>query len=103
MRGIRGETFVESMNRHAPLGGVRSFHQKSTCLTQPTFGANVVHIWSRYAQNIELLLFGRNVGFVFVRGFRVSLRFRGFVFRYGFGFRYGTLELHRVDGATENM
>jgi len=29
-----------------PLGGVRPFHQKSTCLTQSTLGPNVVQIWS---------------------------------------------------------
>ena len=30
-----------------PHGGVRPFHQKSTCLTQITLGPYVVQIWSR--------------------------------------------------------
>ena len=30
-----------------PRGGVRSFHQKSTCLTQLTLGPNMLHSWSR--------------------------------------------------------
>ena len=30
-----------------PHGGLRPFHQKSTCLTQLTFGACVLQIWSR--------------------------------------------------------
>jgi len=30
-----------------PHGRVRPFHQKSNCLTQLTFGQNVVQVWSR--------------------------------------------------------
>ena len=30
-----------------PHGGLRTFHQKSTCLTQLTLGPNLVQIWSR--------------------------------------------------------
>jgi hypothetical protein len=32
---------------HPPHGGVRHFHEKSTCLTQLTLGRCVVQIWSR--------------------------------------------------------
>ena len=39
--------------RSPPHGGVRSFHQKSTCRTQSTFGPCVVQIWSRYVQRSE--------------------------------------------------
>jgi len=39
--------------RTLPHGGVRPFHQKSTCLTQLTLGRYVVQIWSRYARNLE--------------------------------------------------
>ena len=37
--------------RSQPHGGVRPFHQKSTCLTRLTLGPNVVQIWSRYPSN----------------------------------------------------
>ena len=30
-----------------PNGGVRPFHQKSTCITQFTLGPNVAQMWSR--------------------------------------------------------
>ena len=33
--------------------GVRTFHKKSTCLTQLTLGPYVVHIWSRNPQHVE--------------------------------------------------
>ena len=33
----------------SPHGGVRTIHQKSTCLTQSSLGPDVVQIWSRYA------------------------------------------------------
>jgi len=36
-----------------PHGGVRLSHQKSTCLTQLTLGANVLQIGSRYLQNLN--------------------------------------------------
>ena len=36
-----------------PHGGVRLFHQKSTCLKQLTLGTHVLQIWSRYVQNYE--------------------------------------------------
>jgi len=35
-----------------PHGGLRPFHQKSSCLTQLTLGPCVVQIWSRYVQNL---------------------------------------------------
>ena len=35
---------LSSIPRH---GGVRPFHQKSTCLTQSTLGPDVAQIWSR--------------------------------------------------------
>ena len=34
-----------------PHGGVRPFHQKSTCITQLTSGPSMVQIWSRIPQN----------------------------------------------------
>ena len=34
-----------------PLGGVRPFHQKSTCLKQLTVGPYVKQIWARYGGN----------------------------------------------------
>ena len=34
-----------------PHGGVRPFHQKSTCLTQLILGPYAVRIWSRIPQN----------------------------------------------------
>jgi len=36
-----------------PHGGLRPFHQKSTCLTQLTSGPYVVHISSRYGRNFD--------------------------------------------------
>ena len=36
-----------------PHGGIRPFHQKSTCLTELTSGPYVVQIWSRNARNFE--------------------------------------------------
>ena len=36
-----------------PHGGVRPFHQKSTCLTQLTLGPYVVQIWPRYGRNFD--------------------------------------------------
>jgi hypothetical protein len=36
-----------------PHGGVRPFHQKSTCLTQSTSRPYVVQILSRYPPNLE--------------------------------------------------
>jgi len=41
----------ENMDR--PLGGIRLFHQKSTCIMQLTLGRYVVQIWSRRPQNFE--------------------------------------------------
>jgi len=38
---------INSHVPHLPHGGVRPFHQKSTCLTQLTLGPYVVHNWSR--------------------------------------------------------
>ena len=40
-------TLVSTLNLRYPHGGVRPFHQKSTCLTQLTLGPYVVQIWSR--------------------------------------------------------
>jgi len=37
----------------SPHGGVRPFHQKSTCVTQLTLGPYVVQIWSRHGRNFE--------------------------------------------------
>jgi len=50
--------FSESFDSHGsetdpPHGGVRTFHQKSTCLTQLTFGPYVVQIWSGDPQKFE--------------------------------------------------
>ena len=50
--------FSESFDSHGsetdpPHGGVRTFHQKSTCLTQLTFGPYVVQIWSRNPQSLR--------------------------------------------------
>ena len=39
--------------QHHPLGGLRPFHHKSTCLTQITVGPYVVQIWSRDARDLE--------------------------------------------------
>ena len=36
-----------SQSDAAPRGGVRPFHQKSTCITQSTLERYVVQIWSR--------------------------------------------------------
>ena len=33
--------------------GARTFHQKSTCLTQLTLGSHVVQIWSRFHPSLE--------------------------------------------------
>ena len=41
------ESKEEEEVQHLPHGGVRPFHQKSTCLTQLTLATHVVQIWSR--------------------------------------------------------
>jgi hypothetical protein len=43
----RPSRLLVSPNRSKPHGGVRAFHQKTTCLTQLTLGPCVVQIWSR--------------------------------------------------------
>jgi len=52
---VKGAGFVTALLRDSglglgsrlPPGGVRPFHQKSTCITQSILGPYVVHIWSR--------------------------------------------------------
>ena len=36
----------EAGRHYAPHGGLRTFHQKSTCLTRSTLGPDLVKIWS---------------------------------------------------------
>ena len=47
-RSSRGSSYTPRSRRCPPHphGGVRPFHQKSTCLTQLTLGPCVVQIWS---------------------------------------------------------
>ena len=40
-------------DRGHPHGGVRPFHQKSTCLAQLTLGPYAVQIWTRYGRNFD--------------------------------------------------
>ena len=46
---------MRGLGFRVPYGGVRPFHQKSTCLAQLTLGPNVVQIWLR-----NTLKFGGN-------------------------------------------
>ena len=69
-----------------PHGGLRPFHQKSTCITQSTFGPCVVQIWSRTSLELrgdETLVVHRAAGFGFGFwvpgfGFRVQISGSGF-------------------------
>jgi len=44
---------LRGVNNGPPHDEVRPVHQKSTCITQVTFGAYVVQIWSRNPQNVR--------------------------------------------------
>ena len=45
-------TQLAALESDTPHGGVRPFHQKSTCLTRLTLGSYVVQIWSRDPRNL---------------------------------------------------
>ena len=50
---VRVESMSPELKVWYPHGGVRPFHQKSTCLPQLTSGPYVVQIWSRSPRNCE--------------------------------------------------
>ena len=52
--------FFEKSATEVTHGGLRPFHQKSTCLTQLTLGPCVVHIWTRNPP--KLLIFHFSLG-----------------------------------------
>ena len=47
MNTRRDEILYQGSTMHAPLRGRRPFHQKSTCITELTFGRYVLQNWSR--------------------------------------------------------
>ena len=76
---LRRDVRVHLDELHLPHGGVRPFHQKSTCITQLTLGPCVVQNWSRNTpkSSPNETHEAHRVGF----GFRVSgfgLRVSGF-------------------------
>ena len=48
-----GRDYDSGCRGQRPHGGVRPFHQKSTCLTELTVGPYLVHIWTRNVRNPE--------------------------------------------------